>query len=302
MVHAARCALFPGKPCTFLYVGYFFPTLDGQQQLAMHAVNFHHCMYNAPRKKRTKLICNHPTFTGLAVDCTGDHEHLPWSRQHDKWATSLEVEYSHALCVAIARLCKRFLLQSGVQDVPAQLLGDDSVPLVQPSRAALGKQPRGKRPRPLMREFASILRIKGPEDAVCSLPPVVRTHLAIPSSCMTNPCVHYLPKYTKRIKPPMKMGVDAGPDAWEAESGIAWTPTSIVEEAAGRPPPKHFMDGAHPVSKNFLMRERASQAPRMPSIALHRCGSGYSEHTRIEMCRARRQRGIPCPCGSHPEG
>jgi len=87
-------------------VEYFFPTLDGQQQLAMHAVNFHHCMYNAPRKKRTKLICNHPTFTGLAVDCTGDHEHLPWGRQHDKWATSLEVEYSHALCVAIARLCK----------------------------------------------------------------------------------------------------------------------------------------------------------------------------------------------------
>jgi hypothetical protein len=69
---------------------------------------------------------------------------------------------------------------------------------------------------------------------------------------MTNPCVHYLPKYTKRIKPPMKMGVDAGPDAWEAESGIAWTPKSIVEEAAGRSPPKHFMDGVHPVLKELF--------------------------------------------------
>lgn len=167
-------------------------------------------MYNAPRKKRTKLICNHFTFIGLALDYTGDQDHLPRGRQHDKWATSLEVEYSHALCVAIARLCKRFLLQSGVEDVGAQLLGEDSVPWVQSSRAAFGKQQRGKRLRPLMREFACILRFKGPEDAVCSLPTVVNTHLAIPSSCMTNPCLHYLPKYTKRIKPPMKMGGRCG--------------------------------------------------------------------------------------------
>ena len=243
---------------SYMWVTSFLKALDEQTQLAMHAVYFHHCMYNAPRKKRTKLLCNHPTFTGLALDGTGDHEHLPWGRQHNKWATSLEVEYPHALCVAMARLCKRLLLQNSVQDVPAQLLGDDSVSLVQSSRAALGKQPRGKRLRPLMREFAGILRITGPQDAVCSLPTLVNTHLTIPSSCTSDPCVQSLPKYAKRIKPPMKMGVDAGPDTWEAEYGIAWTPQSFVEEAAGKSHPGHFMDGVHPVLKGLFLEGKSN--------------------------------------------
>ena len=250
-LHGILCSL-ENPARSYMWDTSFLKALDGQTQLAMHAVYFHHCMYNAPRKKRTKLLCNHPTFTGLALDCTGDHELLPWGRQHNKWATSLEVEYPHALCVAMARLCKRLLLQNSVQDVPAQLLGDDSVSLVQSSRAALGKQPRGKRLRPLVREFAGILRIKGPQDAVCSLPTLVNTHLTIPSSCTSDPCVHSLPKYAKRIKPPMKMGVDAGPDAWEAEYGVAWTPQSFVEEAAGKSRPGHFMDGVHPVLKGLF--------------------------------------------------
>ena len=95
------------------------------------------------------------------------------------------------------------------------------------------------------------IRIKGPQDAVCSLPTLVNTHLTMPFSCTSDPCVHSLPKYAKRIKPPMKMGVDAGPDTWEAEYGVAWTPQSFVEEAAGKSHPGHFMDGAHPVLKGF---------------------------------------------------
>ena len=173
-LHGILCSL-ENPARSYMWDTSFLKALDGQTQLAMHAVYFHHCMYNAPRKERTKLLCNHSTFTGFALDCTGDHEHLPWGRQHNKWPTSLEVEYPHALCVAMARLCKRLVLQNSVQDVPAQLLGDDSVSLVQSSRAALGKQSRGKRLRPLMREFAGIHSHQG-APRCCLFPPNTGEH------------------------------------------------------------------------------------------------------------------------------
>ena len=114
--------------------------------LQLHEVVFHHCMYGATRRKRTKLLCNHRCLLPLALQCDNSHDHEGWGiAPTGQWATASEVEYPHQLCQAWAQCLRRCLLEYGAVE-PAQELGTDTdIPLVQASRAATGIQPRGKK-------------------------------------------------------------------------------------------------------------------------------------------------------------
>ena len=235
---------------------YFWQTQALQQHLQglpqLTSVQFDHCMYNGKWKKRTRLLCNHSIFLNLARDCDGLHQHLPWGRQHQTWATSLEVEYPSDLCKAIARLCHQLLLRHGVHDVPQELPSDSTTKLSDASRAVTGQQPRGKRLKPLVREYSCIVVIEGPSAAIQALPSKCDVAITLPPTCSMQPPLPQLPEHSKQLHPPMKTGDNLECDMLRVEYGIAWTPRAFVNEAAGRSHPGHFMDGVHPVLSEFF--------------------------------------------------
>lgn len=98
------------------------------------------------------FFCNHLAYTSLAVDYDGNHPHLGWGLQNNTWATSLETEYPRKLRAAVARVCRRTLVQFGAVDLPLQMNHGCNISLTHASCAALGNQPRGKRLRPLVRD------------------------------------------------------------------------------------------------------------------------------------------------------
>lgn len=193
-----------GLPCVHAM---FWPTSGLSQHLGslhdLREVCFHRCMYGAPRKKHTKFLCNHPAFHALARQfqpfllCNhGAHPHLPWGHTGAQWATSLEVEYPHALCHTIAQVCHRLLLEVGVVDVPTQMQQDNKLSLTSSSRAVTGSQPRGKKLHPLMRQYSCIIKIRGPKQALEALPEKCSTTVPISLECKVTPplpCCHLIP-------------------------------------------------------------------------------------------------------------
>ena len=60
--------------------------------IKLYEVVFHHCMYGATPRKRTKLLCNHRCLLPLALECDDSHEHDGWGiAPTGQWATASEV-------------------------------------------------------------------------------------------------------------------------------------------------------------------------------------------------------------------
>ena len=182
----------------------------------LHSACFHHCMFGAPRKKRTKLVCNHAAYLGLTSKYDGKHPHLPWGRAGCIWATSLEEEYPLPLCRAIAQVCRHVLLDGGAHDMLAQLEHGGAASLVQASRAATGKL------RPLVREYSCIVKIQGPLAALDTL--LVKcdaadTAVQLPLDCTMHTPLPSLPAHSKRTKPPMNLGDGSSLAMWVSLRG-----------------------------------------------------------------------------------
>lgn len=126
---------------------------------------------------------------------------------------------------------------------------------MQASRIAAGVQPRGKKLKPLMREYASLVTVRGPQQLLSQLPIKCTTDLQLPLQCSTTPHMPMLPAQAKRIRLPYQTGDKAESDQWETVYGIAWTHESFINRAAGRSHPGHFLDGVHPVLKNMFEDE-----------------------------------------------
>ena len=216
-------------------------------------VCFHTCMYLAQRKKRTKLLCNHKAFEALARDCDGNHQHLPWGHTGKQWATAQETEYPHKFCQAYAQVCYHLFLQHGALALPQQM-DLDAVHLTQASRAALGTQPRGKKLKPLVREYATKLTITGPKQCLEALPDKCMSDVPLPLTCTPSFASQVLPQYANRLQPPMPMGDNADLGNWTTEYGIAWKPHEFIQQAAGLSHPGHFMDGVHPAMVELFDR------------------------------------------------
>ena len=216
-------------------------------------VCFHTCMYLAQRKKRTKLLTNHKAFTALACDCDDSHQHLPWGLTGGQWATAQETEYPHKFCQAYAKVCYHLFLQHGAVAIPQQM-DLDAVQLTQASRAALGTQPRGKKLKPLVREYAAKVTIQGPQECLQALPDKCLSDVPLPATCTPSFALSALPTHATRLQPPMPLGDNADLGIWTTEYGIAWKPNEFIQQAAGLSHPGHFMDGVHPAMVELFDR------------------------------------------------
>ena len=221
--------------------------------IQLYSVEFHHCRYGASRRKRTKILCNHPCLGPLSLECDNSHSHDAWGIAHSgEWATATEVEYPHQLCQAWAACLYRCFLALGAIEPPAELTQDSTINLVQASKAATGVQPRGKKLKPLMREYNYFLTVRGPQITLHDLPIKCSHDVPVPAVCTTEPPVACIPAHAKRIKLPYQVGDRAELDKWETVYGISWTPEAFIERAAGRSHPGHFLDGVHPVLKDLF--------------------------------------------------
>ena len=114
-------------------------------------------MFGSERKKLTRLRANFEQLSVIGVSCNHQQlTHAKWGLVKSKWATSLEVEYPHALCKAWARIFVDTILAFGAVSPPLQL-SDLPEHSLRQSQAATQKQPRGKRLPPLVREFKQVL-------------------------------------------------------------------------------------------------------------------------------------------------
>ena len=216
-------------------------------------VLFHHCMFGAKRRKSTKLVVNHNCFQHLSRSCDGSHEHDRWGRTPQGWATALEVEYPHGLCREWAACLRQALLAHGASDVPVDMQLDTDASLHHRAQAVLGKHVRGKRLKPLMREYDHILHVVGPHDLIHALPSTSKQPQVISPSCSTSPPTTVLPPHAKRLQAPILQGDGEGQGQfWKVEYGIAWTPENFVQRAAGLSHPGHFLDGVHSVLARYL--------------------------------------------------
>eukprot|EP00435_Cladocopium_sp_Y103_P066237 s1265_g28.t1 len=253
-------------------------------QAQLYNILFHHCAFGSKRRKRTKLLANHLCFQHLCRECDGAHEHLPCGYTPQGWATALEVEYPIGLCREWANCLREVLLAHGALDLPQSLQAEDPSSLQLQAKASLGLQPRGKRLRPLMREFAYILKVYGPKSLILALPDKTQKEHVLPPLCYAEPPCFVLPASAKQFRAPVLQGGVAGQQQfeqtddsqqfsqfdeplWKVEYGIAWDPQTFVACAAGMSHPGHFLDGVHDALKNLFVK----MATRSPSdLAMER--------------------------------
>eukprot|EP00435_Cladocopium_sp_Y103_P025259 s2284_g6.t1 len=254
-------------------------------QNQLYEILFHHCAYGSQRKKRTKLLVNHERFRHLSRDCDESHEHLPWGHTPQGWATAMEVEYPVGLCREWASCLREILLTHGATDVPASLQPGGVSNLNLQARAALGVQPRGKRLKPLMKEFAYIIKVFGPKPLLSTLPLETKQHThVLPPQCHSDPPCFVLPAHSKQLRTPVLQGGEAGQQQteadqiWKVEYGIAWDPQTFVACAAGLSHPGHCLDGVHSVLATFF--QMSSCTPH--SIALERTEAMRKSVTRFQ--------------------
>eukprot|EP00435_Cladocopium_sp_Y103_P037885 s2024_g10.t1 len=253
-------------------------------------VEFHHCAFGATRRKRTKLLVNHPCYMHLHKECDNSHTHGGWGYTSKGWATALEVEYPLQLCKEWAACLRQALLQHGAIDVPADLVSDADAGLHAQAKAVLGTPVRGKRLRPLMREYNYVVRLDGPKDLLDALPKQTNDAIVLSPLCTASPPIYLLPPHAKQTKAPILLGHSAGQQKiWREEYGIPWGPESFVARAAGLSHPGHFLDGVHEVLAD-LFRKMASES--LHSMALERTASMRKWTSRFKELRDQNSTGL----------
>eukprot|EP00435_Cladocopium_sp_Y103_P014075 s1805_g3.t1 len=221
----------------------------------LQEVLFHHCAFGATRRKRTKLVVNHACYAHLNKDCDNSHPHEGWGYTPKGWATALEVEYPHGLCKEWAACLRQALLHHGAVEVPLDMQSDTDASLHLRAKAAVGSHVRGKRLKPLMKEYSYVVTIDGPQDPICQLPKLVATATVLSPLCTASPPIFLLPAHAKQLRAPILLGDSAGQrNLWRVEYGISWEPQSFVNRAAGLSHPGHFLDGVHEVLASLFSK------------------------------------------------
>ena len=227
-------------------------------------VMLHHCMYGSERRKLTRLRANFEQLQKLGVRCNNQHKHAKWGLVKSRWATSLEVEYPHALCKAWARVFIDTILELGAIPPPLQLSELDDHSLRQ-SQAAASKQPRGKKLPPLVKEFKQVCKLVGPQNDMWQQS--TTENWCVPSSIMCTPYLPVIPAGSKLLRSQIH-GEKSGRANMEAESpqndhveqqqlvecavGIPWEPNEFVEQAKGLGHPKLFVHGVPKILESTI--------------------------------------------------
>ena len=130
-------------------------------------VFFHHCMLGGDRDKYTKWLGTAGVFDTMGLLCDGKHVHKPWSASMvagvPVFDTALESEYQTVLCTTVAHLVRGKAIEAGYAPPADSLDGLLSQAQLQlQSRAAVGKQPRGRKLPQLVPEFLCVKEISLP--------------------------------------------------------------------------------------------------------------------------------------------
>ena len=74
------------------------------------------CMFGGMRLKKTALLSNNHLIHALAVQCDGQHEHLPWDLVEGEFATKQESAYTNLFCRTFVLALTRHLRERGWKD------------------------------------------------------------------------------------------------------------------------------------------------------------------------------------------
>ena len=74
------------------------------------------CMFGGRRLKKTALLSNNHLTHALAVQCDGQHEHLPWGVVEGEFATKQESTYTDLFCRTFVLTLTRHLRELGWKD------------------------------------------------------------------------------------------------------------------------------------------------------------------------------------------
>ena len=74
------------------------------------------CMFGGKRLKKTALLANDQIIHALAVQCDGQHEHLPWGVVDEEFATKQETAYTNVFCRTFMLALTRHLRERGFKD------------------------------------------------------------------------------------------------------------------------------------------------------------------------------------------
>ena len=74
------------------------------------------CMFGGKRLKKTALLANDQIIHALAVQCDGQHEHLPWGVVDEEFATRQETAYTNVFCRTFMLALTRHLRERGFKD------------------------------------------------------------------------------------------------------------------------------------------------------------------------------------------
>ena len=170
----------------------------------MFTTQFYHCMYGSRRRKSTVLMHNVPSMQSLAVQCDDRRERLKWGFNNNRWSTADEVEYPLRLCTAMAE-CVCFPLVFFLCRKSLGLAFD-----ARQTQVGANLQPRGKRVKPLVREFSAVAPVRGRRSSLLDSPP--KNDFLVPPDMtfVSDRKVQVLPKGTKIIqRRPLEQGVMA---------------------------------------------------------------------------------------------
>ena len=236
-----RYCMESGTLCTvenpersYMWETKYFTSLS-QDQLKYQAL-LHHCMFGSSRKKSTRLLATFPQILKLAVKCNGQHQHAKWGRIRKKWATAEEVEYPSGLCQAWSRVIVQILCDSGAVQAATQINEIEDFTTRQ-SRAEVGKQPRGNRIPPFVKEYKQIITLTGP---VAEMPSSKKLECSwnVPDSVNSQPNIAIIPTNSKVIS--THLCGETGESA-EIRIGIPWEPAEFISQAHGMGHPKFFL-------------------------------------------------------------
>ena len=170
----------------------------------------HRCMMGSKRRKATLLLANFPRVCLLRLLCDGGHEHEPWGKIGQKFATASETAYPPLMCALIAQAFHKELLQAGVLP-DSHSLHESAPSLARAASVAVGKQPKGKSLPPLMPEYSSVVKVT---CAASELPagPVLQAEWTLPQKATCVPAMKVIPVKSRVLSShPVAWGSPDGP-------------------------------------------------------------------------------------------
>ena len=175
----------------------------------LQPVHYDGCMLGGRRLKHSTLLAPPRIFESMALTCSGDHEHLPWtitaSQGKLQYATASEAEYPLEFCTKYAAC-----VLASLPELPAQT----------PPPSIFDSGPRRQSHKPLVPEFRAIVELR-------AAPPRTGQYRILSSSAGG------IAQDKAAACPNISSGQDPadGSRSQQYKVGIRWDPLEFFQEA-----------------------------------------------------------------------